>query len=436
MEDILIWVIVGGTLAGGAVMAARPVLRGIAAGLRRVVGSLQRVYRKAKVSEEQFAQLERLDAYRQELDSSRKSLERRQSEAEHRLARQQSELEACRQDIERQRHQLEVVIAEKTGGFPWLANAFADYFHLEALKEADRLQRKKHPAPVAADSVREISRQRRRVEAELRVAKYLLHYYESLFPWLVDFRGEDLDDLIERKLKRGDQPQEPQMDDAARAGLTDAEYASLPGSKKYQLALDRYWSKKKSPWEIGRDYERYIGYLYEQDGFHVYYQGIVEGLADMGRDLIARKDRQVEVVQCKYWSRDKTIHEKHIFQLFGTLTAYRVDHPEAEAKGEFVTSTTLSERAKLFAAVLGIEHVENLPLQPYPCIKCNVSRRDGARIYHLPFDQQYDRTLVEEERLECYVATVEEAERLGFRRAFRWKGLGGGTESTSSGQAP
>lgn len=55
-------------------------------------------------------------------------------------------------------------------------------------------------------------------------------------------------------------------------------------------------------------------------------------------------------------------------------------------------------------------------------LKCNVSRRTGEKIYHLPFDQQYDRTLIEEERNECYVETVAEAEKLGYRRAFRWRG--------------
>jgi hypothetical protein len=405
MEVLYVW----GAL--GAIWATLVAIGWVFTKLGEWRDSSRELRRKAKLYDERVAELSQLDKYRDQLEARREKLERQTSE-------------------------LSALIAEKTQGFPWLSQAFADYFQLEAMKEADQLQYKKHPAPVAADRVREISRQRRQVEAELRVAKYLLHYYESLFPWLVDFRGEDLDDLIERKLKGPQQAEEAQFEDPARAWLTDAEYRSLPSSTKYQMALDRYWSKRKSRWEIGRDYERYIGYLHEQDGFHVYYQGIVEGLADMGRDLIARKDREVGVVQCKYWSRDKTIHEKHIFQLFGTLTAYRVDHPEVEAQGKFVTSTTLSERAKLFATVLGIEHVENLPLRPYPCIKCNVSRRDGAKIYHLPFDQQYDRTLVEEERLECYVATVEEAERLGFRRAFRWKGIGSAAESTNSGQAP
>jgi hypothetical protein len=43
------------------------------------------------------------------------------------------------------------------------------------------------------------------------------------------------------------------------------------------------------------------------------------------------------------------------------------------------------------------------------------------RIYHLPFDQQYDTTLIEPTRGERYVATVAEAEELGFRRAWRWR---------------
>ena len=56
---------------------------------------------------------------------------------------------------------------------------------------------------------------------------------------------------------------------------------------------------------------------------------------------------------------------------------------------------------------------------PYPQIKCNVSK-DGERIYHLPFDQQYDATVIEKDKGECYVSTVQEAEKLGFRHAMRY----------------
>jgi hypothetical protein len=46
----------------------------------------------------------------------------------------------------------------------------------------------------------------------------------------------------------------------------------------------------------------------------------------------------------------------------------------------------------------------------------------GENIYHLPFDQMYDATVVHTERGEFYARTVEEAEQAGFRRAFRWRG--------------
>jgi hypothetical protein len=83
----------------------------------------------------------------------------------------------------------------------------------------------------------------------------------------------------------------------------------------------------------------------------------------------------------------------------------------------------LSELARRFAAELGIELVENDKFDTsYPCIKCNISRATGDRIYHLPFDQQYDTTRIEYNRGELYCSTVEEAESAGFRRAFRWRG--------------
>jgi len=59
--------------------------------------------------------------------------------------------------------------------------------------------------------------------------------------------------------------------------------------------------------------------------------------------------------------------------------------------------------------------------QSYPCIKCNVNRVTKEKIYHLPFDQQYDNTKIFEKG-EFYCRTTEEAERKGFRRAFRWHG--------------
>lgn len=313
---------------------------------------------------------------------------------------------------------------EKTIGFPWLAKAWADYLHLQDLKSANYLENKPHPAMKAAEEVHKISAQRRTAEELYRVLKYKLGYYENLFPWLVDFTGEDIEDLLIEIMEKENQGshkiEEPE--DQVVSYTTEGERKTLSRQELFQRALDRWWKKPKTKWQIGRDYERYIGYLYESRGHAVYYQGIVEGFADLGRDLICVKDDIAEVVQCKYWSKEKQIHEKHIFQLYGTTTAYRIDHPKQRVSAAFITSTNLSERASLFAKELKIKVIEGYPLKQYPAIKCNVARRDGTKIYHLPFDQQYDKTIVEEERNECYVETVAEAENLGFRRAFRWRG--------------
>ena len=56
------------------------------------------------------------------------------------------------------------------------------------------------------------------------------------------------------------------------------------------------------------------------------------------------------------------------------------------------------------------------PLQEYPIIKCNVA----TGIYHLPMDQHYDNFEVKPEREDCYVMTVQEAEEIGCRRAWKW----------------
>lgn len=333
--------------------------------------------------------------------------------------------EKWHQQVEQDRHAIGQLAKEKSTGFPWLASAYADYFSLQDLAEAGRLERKSHPARKSAETVREIAAKRRDAEKLWRVLNYQLKYYEALFPWLEEFRQEDLDDLIISMATRMDggsseaEPVEPE-EDPARHWLTEAEYRTLSNAEKFQLALDRYWSRKKSSWEIGRDYERFIGYSYEAAGGAVQYHGIIEGVADLGRDLmVSLPNGQIEIAQCKYWSQHKQIHEKHIFQLYGTMVAYRLDNPHLSVRGAFYTSTSLSDRAKAFADTLGIAYREQHPLTDYPSIKCNVS--DRGNIYHLPFDQQYDRTLIKE-RNECFVTTVAEAERRGFRRAFRWRG--------------
>ena len=125
------------------------------------------------------------------------------------------------------------------------------------------------------------------------------------------------------------------------------------------------------------------------------------------------------VVQAKCWSKAKTIHEKHLFQLHGSCIHFRLSSPGTKVTPVFACTTELSEPAAMVARELGIQVAPiHLP-KVYPMIKCNINASTRERIYHLPFDQQYDRAVIGVVPGECYVQTVLEAEQLGFRRAWR-----------------
>jgi Restriction endonuclease len=210
------------------------------------------------------------------------------------------------------------ILEQRKSQFPWLASAYADLIVLAAERDAQFLESKKHPAKKSADEVREHARRRRETEKTLRILRYRLEYYENLFPWIVDYVGDDVPDYaVDASGSENDT-----VDDPASNWLTRAEYEKLSSAEKYQKALDNWAKRKKSNWEIGRDYERYVGYLYETMGYEVEFTGALDGFEDMGRDVIARRGSELVVIQCKYWSSEKQIREKHIFQLFGSALEY------------------------------------------------------------------------------------------------------------------
>lgn len=330
---------------------------------------------------------------------------------------------------------LKKIIQEKSQGFPWLANAIAEFYSYQDLEIENYLKRKKHPAYQSAEAVKEISKEKKILRKQLKIAQNFVNYYETLFPWINEYVGEDLDDLLEGITQS--EIEKEQTDPVLRF-MPRAEFDKLSTLERNQKALDRYLAYRKRPWEIGRDYERYVGYLYEKNGYKVDYIGIENGLEDLGRDLICSKGSEIEVVQCKYWASHKVIHEKHINQLYGTAVKFYIEQREimnqkvkftlfpelintGQIKATFFTSTYLSETAKKFANALGVKIIEGKPLEKYPMIKCNIGS-GGEKIYHLPFDQQYDRTIIKNTG-EIYAATVKEAESKGFRRAFRWNGI-------------
>lgn len=300
---------------------------------------------------------------------------------------------------------------------PWLAGMMADYLTYDLEVEAKKLewgsniQRQKKVA-----SIRDI-----RAEAKLRielakVAQYQLEYLKQLFP--------SIDEVLEAEYEELDVGKGIPEHDSVRDYLSKEEWQSLSSTERNQLALDRYIkSHTKSKWQIGRDYELAVAYEYSRKGYSVDTFGSYMGLSDMGRDVIAKQDNKVLIIQCKYWSKEKTIHEKHIYQLYGTVVSYCIEHHLnlGDVHGVFVTNIELSPVAKAAATMLDIRVAERHPMVDYPRIKCNIGHDaygNIEKIYHLPMDEQYDSTKIDKPG-ECYALTVAEAEEKGFRRAYK-----------------
>lgn len=333
---------------------------------------------------------------------------------------------SCESELKKRTHELtlikgQILSAKKLRdlSFPWLANQFAE---LEKRMDNEKVDAIKSFAKKSKDIVKQIKDEKKELVIKSKLLENTLLAYEYLFPWLEEFKTISVKDALQYVSTASNSDE---YESSLRKWLSPEEYSRLSDTQKNQLALERYQSRNKTDWEIGIEYERYIGYLYETNGYNVRYIGATEGVNDMGRDLIAEKDNTIYIIQCKRWSTEKQIHEKHIFQLFGTTYILNLKKTKKKYIPVFYTTTHLSDVAEKCAIGLDIEVHQNFEYKDFPLIKCNVGKDENGnftKIYHLPFDQQYDRVSIGSLDGECYVSSVSEAEEKGFRRAYRWHG--------------
>ena len=305
--------------------------------------------------------------------------------------------------------------------FVKISSLYSDFLLTQYDISSKYLKIKSHPAFKEAARIKELKLETKAYLEQYRQMVYKYEYLLELFPELSEYVDDfstikQLDNLTDLKSLEEDF-------DRTQFYLSKQEFKSLTANQRNQLALDRYIKGQKSKWQIGRDYELFCGLSYEKQDWDVQYFGMERKIEDLGRDLIAKKKNEHLVIQCKYWSKDKTIHEKHIAQLFGTTIMYGLEISESiKVTPVFITNTKISDQAKKFANKLGVKIIENHAIEEFPRIKCNVNKDeygDESRIYHLPFDQQYDRTKINK-KSEFYAYTVDEAVNSGFRRAFKY----------------
>ena len=125
------------------------------------------------------------------------SLERKEGEFHESAEKIKQELKNKEESLEvakiKAHEDLEKIAKQKSMGFPWLAEAYADYFALRDKKTADLLKTKKHPALTASQTVSTIKEEKRELVKQNKVVTYKLNYLEKLFPWISEVIAESED---------------------------------------------------------------------------------------------------------------------------------------------------------------------------------------------------------------------------------------------------
>lgn len=175
--------------------------------------------------------------------------------------------------------------------------------------------------------------------------------------------------------------------------------------------------------EIGKLYERYVGYRYECAGWRVIYNGIVRGVADQGRDLVCYNGNQIQIVQCKCWAAGAKIPREVIEKLATSAERYRIachdsnqltmsfsEFRNARVIPVLIASCGVSWEAWCAAKLLKVSLRKRLPFDhAYPKVKVLRS----ASKYYLPEHLKYDTVSVSLSAGDCYVSTESAARELG-----------------------
>lgn len=195
-------------------------------------------------------------------------------------------------------------------------------------------------------------------------------------------------------------------------------FRNFTDDSKAQEELSRYLTEPMSPFQTRRFYERYIGHIYENQGYDVGYLAPLKGYTDHGRDIVVTTPNEILIVQAKCWSKRRVVHDNDIYQLYGKMMHFKMNSQDStrNTRAVLYSTTQFSSLAKQAASALGVEIRTERINRSYPMVKCSVSPT-GDKVYYLPFDPVYDRVKIDRRRDELFVRTVDQAVKKGFKRA-------------------
>jgi len=81
--------------------------------------------------------------------------------------------------VKKEREDIDKMVKQRSMGFPWLAEAIADYYSLADQQKESYLIRKSHPAYSSAEVVREIKKEKKELLKSSKIISYKINYYEK-----------------------------------------------------------------------------------------------------------------------------------------------------------------------------------------------------------------------------------------------------------------
>lgn len=302
---------------------------------------------------------------------------------------------------------------------PIMIKLYDDFFKKSIEDYQNYFSNKIRPSMKSAEILGEIKNDYKNLQIENRQLKLMLsEFIPDEETNTKEEKEESSFDVEEKAYKYGRLPKE--------------QWEKLTYVEKLDVVLERYKNSWKDKLNIGLEFERYCGYLYEKKGYQVKYWGILNGKSDGGIDLVAKSKTKTLYIQCKYWGTSKTIRENTISQLFGSALKMALDNGETyetfikKVKSEkiriiLLTKTEISEEAKSFCEKLNVIYQEKIEIkQNYPRVKLVYGEE---KIFYIPTDLQYDNISFGSTNKEYDRAfTCKEAEEKGYRHCYKWRG--------------
>ena len=133
-------------------------------------------------------------------------------------------------------------------------------------------------------------------------------------------------------------------------GVKNKEFSNKTTINQNNVKKHNYRKLKKEWIEKGKEYEKFIGNLYEKDGYIVKFNGIEKGKKDNSIDLIAIKGNEIVLIQCKNWKENSKykITHKEIKAFIGDSYFFLEKNPQYsnyKIKRHFVVSNRILDNS-------------------------------------------------------------------------------------------